>query len=69
MGPSSKRGRGKQLVSPRAPQSSGGLMMLLWRPLSALPAESNRGLSVTAEIPADRTPVQFGQDIIAVDLG
>ena len=38
-----ERGRGKQLVSPPAPQSSGDTMTLLCRPPSAVPAGSNRG--------------------------
>ena len=38
-----ERGRGKQLVSPPAPQSSGDTMKRLCRPPSAVPAGSNRG--------------------------
>jgi hypothetical protein len=43
MGSSIERGRGNQLVSPPAPQSSDDTMTLLCHPPSARPAGSNHG--------------------------
>ena len=71
MGPSSKRGRGKQLVSPPAPQSSGETMALLCHPASAVPVGSNRGkrnhfacvsLAVGDLVRSDRLTKQMRED-------